>query len=458
MFDNKDLQLKDMLMQALRKWKAIAAVMILFAVLLPFAAYKRGGSLMPESSETAVISETEPQSVEVTAVNISTLADLYRDYDDVDEKIKKNEMLGIDPDDLKMAYVQYHIEVIPQGDETPNPASALTAYKLYYSGEDFVNGLLTATGSTVDPALYAPFVIMTVENTDFIIKVPCADDMDPDKLVGTVKELTESERVQLQSNLAHSLELVGEGFSNEKNTVISQEQKTLIAQKNTANNSITAITKSMTKEHIQYAKDLSEGKMSEEDLKTMLSKEDSDKKVDEQKKMGIKSLLLYALIGAVIGLAFMLFVLCEMYIFSGKLHTVKELSKNAGLFIAGVIELPKNNKTGLDIDRQISTVAASTKLLLGKNDTSGILLTSSMYDRLDQTIVNKLTSAIREQDIEVSFTGSIVHNQESLLECAQAGNIILVEKIGQSLLSDIENEILAANGYGINILGTIVVD
>ncbi len=452
MFDSKELSLKDLIRSAMMKWKVIAVVTLLFAALLPFVAYKRGGSIMPESSENETKDENESQSADVLAVNISTLADLYKDFAITDEKIAKNEALGLDPDNLNVAHVQYHVVAQTEPEVTPDYDSLFTAYRLYFTGKDYVTELLAATGSKSDPALYTPFVSMGVENTDLIIKAACADDMDPDKLIQAIKDLAEAERVKEQSRFPHRLDLAGEGYSLEKNGTISQEQKNLISQKNNTNNSITGLSKNLTEEQIRYAKDMSEDKMTEEELKAFLAKEDDAAKAAS--KMGVASVVIYAVIGALIGLALVLFVLCELYIFSGKLHTERELSKCAGLFLFGTVD----TKVKSAMDRQVDLVATSLKLLLQKNNVSHVVLTSSLSDKLDDAVVGKIMTAVNGQGLEASFADGTVIGREALPECVKAGNIILVEQIGRSMLSDIENEIRTAKAYGIKILGTVVLD
>lgn len=476
MFDSKELSLKGMILSVMLRWRLIIVFMLVFAVIVSYVMYKRGGSILPSGTETVTKEETGTESIEVIKVNISTLAELYKEYDRISDRIKKNETLGLEPDKLKYAYVQYHIVGDFEKEKADNLSSIITSYKLYYSGKDYVDSVLRALNSEADPALYSAYVLMNVEGGDFVLRMPCTQDMDGRKLLQVMKELSENEMNKLKETMDHTLELVGEGYEDGKDSTISKEQKDLIASKNSANSSITSITKNMTKEHVQYAKELAGETITEDELTTILeSKTQNEGEEDENtKRVGTKAIILYALIGAMVGLAFIVFILCEIYVFSGKLHSVQELTKNAALFVVGTIEVPMkrrmlgvdkliraylhNNRRGYDIDQQISVVASSVKLLLKKNDLNRILLTSSLFGKVDKSIVDELISAINAEGINADIVDNIVYNREALLECAKEGSILLLEQIDRSLLSEIEREIRSAEGYGICILGTIVLE
>ncbi|MBR4575093.1 MAG: hypothetical protein IKO16_09295 [Lachnospiraceae bacterium] len=473
MFDSKELDLKGMLMHVALKWRIILVVMILFAVLLPYIAAKRGGTLLPENSGQD--EKTKSELVDVKMASVRTLADYYKEYDDTDRKIKQNEELRLNPDGYKAVYIQYHIIVNSDKKEAQDISPILTAYRLYYTGTEFVNALLEATGSGIDPALYTSFITITVENNDFIIKVPCRDDMDSAVLTRKVMDLTQSEYERLHQQFAHRIDAVGEGISEGKNADIAKEQKSLVSSKADTNKQIKSVIKDMSKKQIQYARDLADGKLSENELESkLIADEAEENRKNEPDGIGKTSIVLFAVAGAIIGMIFMIFVLCEMYIFSGRLHSTKELTKNANLFIAGVIEQPEKNRQGIieskirtwfrgkkkqfDLEHQLDNVATSVCLLCGRNEIARILLTSSLYDRINKEFINRLVSAISSQGIEAAFVDGILDNKDALLECSKNGNILLIEQIGRSALSDIESEILSANGYGIRILGTIVIE
>lgn len=478
MFDVRNISFKNMLLTALVKWRLIILTALVFAVVTPAIMYKLDERIAPESEVPAVSStgtdlKTEALSKEAIESDISTLADLFIRYDQIDKQLQHNGELGLDPNNMKYAYVQYHLEIPEKSAGYLHTIQ--TSYSLFVKDDIFVDGIADIADFGIDPVLFGKNTEVVFEDMDMIVNVPCRESINSEQLLTQIKEYIDLERTEISKIADHTLTFVGQGFTNRKNSDLTDEQAVLTSDKNSVNNQIQSVLQDLSQEQIEYAHKIAEGAVSKESISEFIDGRMMEMPADTSSAShGFGFVIKFAVAGGVLGTILAIFVLCLGYAISDRLHSAKELSKQADMPCLGTVRLPARKRVGdridvlikdnlcdsgkgTDVKQQLEFVVASVTLHIKKLRVNSLCLVSSCQGDND-SIIESLVDLIGEQGTDVQFVKDVVHNIESLRKCVDSNGLILVEQIGVSRLTDIENTIITVRRLGIDVIGSIILE
>ncbi len=479
MFDVKEISIRNMFLYALIRWRLIVIGVLIFAILSPTVMYNNDRRKADEMKSETEEDDNESQiSISGLEASVKSLADAYRQYDQIENQLKPIENLELERGTLRYACVHFFIGL--DEEQKAKLGSIEPFYSSYVKGDDFINALTDIMGTEIDPAVLRKYIMVTCKDTNLIIEIPCSSDTDLEKFLSVMKEMILSKMGEYQTSVKHKLQPVYEGSKEEKNATLLQELNEYDTRKNTANSLITNYAKTMTDYQVEIAKKLANGDINEDKVSELLKAESNEKVIgvettDDVSDFGIKYVVKNAVRGAIIGLFFMITLLCAVYVISGKLHSVKELSKRGGMVIIGVLDYPtvdysknkldkliirllRSDRRHLNHKQQINEIVASISLLLARRDIKKICFTTSLYDKEYLVTMEELVNSCKSKGLETSFADDIVYNKDSLLVRSDTEGLILVERVCHSLLSDVENEIMTARGYDIPVLGAIVLE
>ena len=117
-----------------------------------------------------------------------------------------------------------------------------------------------------------------------------------------------------------------------------------------------------------------------------------------------------------------------------------------------------NNKRKLSKDQQINAIVSAITLFVEQNDINTICMSSSLFGNAEDKLMREIVDAVGKDGISVTFVDDIAYDKEALRKGADSDGLIIIERIGQSLLSEIEKELITANEYRVRVLGAVILE
>lgn len=169
--------------------------------------------------------------------------------------------------------------------------------------------------------------------------------------------------------------------------------------------------------------------------------------------------LKFILVGFVLGAFGICAVVGMKYIFSNRLVNGEEMQNRFGGVLFGSLTKKslRNRKKAIgSMEEQLLRIATRVELYCKQNDLTKIALIGSSFERLDQSLMDKLAEPLRKSDIDVIKLGNIYQNADALNEAVKIGKAVVLEGAGVSVRKEIEEVIMTANQFEVDLLGSIV--
>ncbi len=477
MYEEREISIKNMLINALLKWRMIIAVALVFAVAIPLAKYAMDQKKVQQAAERVIVAQ------DVEDANVGALADLYAQYNSLNEQLNQYSKAGIDPACVKYAYIQYYIapsEVASGTDVTDtlllkmaermntSEDDLANLYRNYLLSDEFVRPLMESVGIEQEN-MFRQFLNVTAVGHNVRILMPYTEAVDVDLMISTAENLVSGKVKDFQIAGEHELKTISSGRTEEKKAELITEQYTLTYERYNINRWMVQVQNEMTEDQIAYAKQIAEGNIAEgDDLPvSMLSVGDEEQEVSIQIK--------YVIIGAFLGFFLMLVWYSARYAMSGKLDAPETMTALAKLRVFETVELPRkkrichgiddkllyllhSNKRKLTQEQQIAAIVSAISLYAEQNNLKKLCLTSTRYGKLSEDVVDGITKALAGEHLDVTVVDDVAYDKTALRACVAADGVVLVEQVGRSVLSEIEKLLKSANEYKINVIGSIVLE
>ncbi len=500
MFGNREIDLKRMILSVLLKWRIIVLAAVALAVVVPLCKYVKDARTINNSAAEKTVEVSDNNRELDDEPNVILLANLFKDFNFISNSVSKINDLDINPSNIEYAYALYYIKNYEKDtennqmckleygtDDTQNlvlvPDDMVMLYTNAIHRDEFVNSLLEASKSNVKSTSYKKYIVVESADNALCVKVPVLADMDRDKLLSELEKLIELNIEGYQQAKEHSLELMSEGFTIEENKDLLDDYYKWLYKQSVVGTNITSVEKSMTDAQIARAKEIAFG---ESDQKAKDSEGDADALTDgsvgdDQVVTDVKRVAKarfstkFMLAGAVAGAFIMFCWYCIIYILSGKLSSLTEITKQAKLVLFETLEVPSakkpfnviddmiryylnNNKRKLTKEQQIKAIVSSISLFAQQNDVKSVCMSSSLFGKDNDAIMKEIVDAVAADGISVRFVDDIAYDKDALRKSADSDGLILIEHIGQSLLSEIEKELNTAGEYKVRVLGAVVLE
>ena len=108
------------------------------------------------------------------------------------------------------------------------------------------------------------------------------------------------------------------------------------------------------------------------------------------------------------------------------------------------------------MEEQLLRIATRVELYCKQNDLTKIALIGSSFERLDQSLMDQLSELLHKSDIDVIKLGNIYQNADVLNEAVKIGKAVVLEGAGVSVRKEIEEVIMTANQFKVDLPGSIV--
>ena len=476
MFDDREMNLKNLFFTVLLKWRWIILFGLIVAGALPTYKYLSDKKAAKTGAKTITVDEA-------SMVDVATAAQLYSEHNMLKSQMAVYDEMSesnLDFTNMRNVYVQYYIEEDEslKGSEAhpelyygdiaraiTETADDLTQVYISLANEDtFLREVLQISESGMSEMLFRQFVVTSAKGHVFSIQLACGENANATEIVRKVREAIEARSERLQFVRPHSLVLVSSGVIRSKAQVVLSDKYTISNQLYNVENWLTNIKKNISTDYMTYARYVADGEIA---LGEKLVIKSSNTKVYFKKKLMLIGFLAGAFVGA--------FFFACLYIVSMKLHMAEDISECAKLRVFEVVEAPRkkkifgfidkllgrpisSNRRKLDFDKQIASAVSAISLYAEKNSVKNIAITGSLYDKIDEKITNSLVSGLKSEGIHAEVVDDIAYDKAALKTCAKSDGVVIIEQLRKSLVGEIERELNCAGEYDINVIGAVVLE
>lgn len=186
--------------------------------------------------------------------------------------------------------------------------------------------------------------------------------------------------------------------------------------------------------------------------------------------------LKYVILGMFLAAFVYAFVLFCRYVFNGKLRATDNLGELYGISQLGLIpgeqgkkkflgfvdkwilSLRDRNKRKFTAAEAMELAAAAVKISAGKNMLDTVYLIGCNLKEGALELCGQVKAKLEQENIQVQVLDNVLYNSETLEQLEAAKGVVLVEKVGSTLYTEIAKELELLKRQEIQVLGGIVVE
>lgn len=427
----KEIDILDLLLAILKKWKLLIIAMLIFALLgTGFGFIKANKAKTPTTKADlaaleATMTEEELSDVKSAASIIGEYRVMYNSQKSYNENAIYQKL---DPFDIKTATLKYYVDndykiSYPVISETNNLIPIVQTYVSVLSKDAIYERMSSEIDSKVTPLYFSEMVSADTENLQseglFVVTVMADTNERLEKMVAIVKdELSNSTESIVETYGAHTLTLAFESIQSSSNSKVYDQQQLNIQKLTTISKAIADTENTFSGNQLTYLKALIHEELEE-----------------------TVSVVKYSVIGAFLGLLLVACVVIVKYLVSGTIKTSKEIETTYGIEVLGTIDSKKDE-----------TDIINTKLgiLTNKMEIKDVCLV------IDGDFADEIKGKVTVDGVNVVEVADVENNSESLKKMAESSAIVVVEKLDVSKMKGISFISNHTKQYEIPIIGAVV--
>lgn len=427
----KEIDILDLLLAILKKWKLLIIAMLIFALLgTGFGFIKANKAKTPTTKADLASLEATMTEEELSDVkSAATIIGEYRVMYNSQKAYNENSIYQkLDPFDIKTATLKYYVDndykvSYPIIDETNNLIPIIQTYISVLKKDSLYERMSKEIDSSIIPLYFSEMVSATTENLQdtglFEVKIMADTNEHLEKMIAIVKdELNDSTNSIANTYGDHTLTLAFESVQSESNSEVYDQQQLNIQKLTTITKAISDTENTFSGNQLTYLKALIHEELEEE-----------------------VSVIKLAVIGAFLGLLLVACVVIVKYLVSGTIKTSKEIETTYGIEVLGAIDIKKDE-----------TDIINTKLgiLTDKMEIKDLCLV------VDGDFADEIKGKVTVDGVNVVEVADVENNSESLKKMAESSAIVVVEKLDVSKNKSISFISNHAKQYEIPIIGAVV--
>lgn len=185
-------------------------------------------------------------------------------------------------------------------------------------------------------------------------------------------------------------------------------------------------------------------------------------------------LVKYAVIGFVGGLFVACLIIACGYILSGTIKTKDDLVACLGYYGLGNIMIAKKfTGFGAKLDAKLykkdeeyqssfehrqDLLVSNIKAICKKDSIEKLVMSSTVpITDVNQDTIDKLIGILKDNGIEAVFGGNVLNSVVAFDQMAEVKNLVLLEKLGETKLKDVEKLAGIVNEYDVNVVGFVCI-
>lgn len=461
----RQISFRELWWRFLQSWRFVLICVLLLAVLLTADRYRKDAEYLQNTDRESEISAEDAFNSlsEEEKEEIKTVSEMKERLDQCETYYTESALMNIDPYHVNTVSLQYYADSdyhmnLTQDIDKDVTYDIATAYYSY-----ILNLGINGNGDNTEQ-YFSELVSADLkrETGVFTISVKGRSMEEADQLAEQIQTEIEAYHAVLSDKIAvHELVLLSKNSSVIIDGDLSARQKDvremIAALKSELNEKSASLTGSQLAV-INQVQEETDGK----DIQT-----------GGQTSLGIN--VKYAVFGGCIGLFLALLGIMLQYILGKCIKYTDEISDIYGLPVIGEIKeenpkkrafkavdlwLEKKKKHGSwSQEEQWKMMTANLTVSCKKRELKHIFVMTGRHpNENDVTLADRLIKELREKDIIAEFGGNAIRSAETFEKMSESEGVVLIEKINESLYSDIEKEILQCGEQNQNILGVIVIE
>lgn len=497
----REISLIDLVLDMLSHWRGFVAALVAGALLLGGLSYVKSVqnyklqlSLAKEEQEMDGLSETEKEEkqkltrkeleealTEEQQLAVQTLIDDEQEYALREEYMQNSIYYQMDPLQYYQGELVYKMEI----------ADMEASYMLGIVYEDLLNsvGLYQFLEEETDiPARYVRELVsvdakttmtikngsqtVTMGNDSMKIVIVHAEEEGVASLLEGVKAYIAKVHEDIEAEMgAHELLLLSEVTGESQSTSVMNNR---IAYYNTNYSLLTSIAKTkaaFTEEQVQYYELLSGNKVK---IKEALEEDAEEESEEDEIVISTPSVSVkYIALGAVLFVFAYAMLLFMVYILNEKLRASDELQMIYDISQLGTITQKQQKQCVIDRwitalrhygkraftrEQSLELATAAVKMAAVKNGLDHVCLAGCDMKAGADVVCDSIKKTLQQEQLEVTVLDNVLYDVASMEKLRDAKAVVLVEKAGSTLYTEIAKELELFARQEIKVLGGIVVE
>lgn len=335
-----------------------------------------------------------------------------------------------------------------------------------------------------------------MEGTDsFSVTVSYYDEQVCQKMAQTVVEYIQDKQEELSRQLGeHEVKAVNNSLIEVYDAKVLDTQQSFASELVSLQNTIESAKTAFSYEEWQYydlmtngrltglaltmleQKELEEAKQAEAAAEAVAEEEDTaqDTAPVAPVKPGIS--MKYILLGMVLAAFLYAFVLFIVYVFNTKIRKADDLQRlflipQLGLIPEGqerkkifggidrwIESLRERKKRRFDREEALGLAAVAVRMAAERNRLSTVYLIGCDLKEQVRAVCDYLRGVLADSKIETVILSNVLYDASAMSELDGAKGVVLVEKAGSTLYTEIEQELTLLKREEISVLGGIIVE
>lgn len=472
--NEKEIDLLDLMFYCLKKWRWIAAAMIITALLAGAYKYRSVVLANQQKLEAEKLKEQDGNKEDVIVnPNIvyyqNAITKGEEDIKKKDDYLNNSVVMQLDANRLQTGTLSFYLNV--EGGDTNTLDALVTAYRAYITDGRLAEQL-HEEDTDISKTDLQYLIAFTNGKIDYSLPEESVALNWPEKNVFQV-QLT-APNAELCSVWLKTAETAIAEYSGELQEDISGHELRLLASSLTEriDQNIQAYQTQILTDYTTAVKNL---QTLRNDLETVRSEEGETIVVNETAVMEEprSSAVRFAVIGLLIGAAIAVFFLSINYIMGGKLQNTDTFEKEYGMKLLGcvnasdfkkkwfgfldrfILRLAEGAFANIPKAEQMKIVVSNVKSAISKSgNVKKIMLAGTIAEKDTIEICNQLKKEM--EGIQFSEFKQIVFNAEALEEIVDYDAVLFLEKKDSSVLKLINQERAQVVSRNVPVLGTVV--
>lgn len=471
--EEEDINLFDIFIELLKHWRLIIITTVVAAILVSGLKYMKDSSTIEITKTDKTISMQELQK-KLTDDEQSALsqAEIVKNQLEEKKNYQSNSVLmNIKPYEKNSVILQYYIDTNYTynltSDITKDYGSELVnAYTSYIQNNGVLDTVCDKLEWKIDDAYVAELIsagevsFNDKDSSIFMIYLTGINKKSVNELADIIIEEIENYQPILTKKIGkHELTLIERGESVVADDGLANRQISLEDSIISLQNKLNTLKQNFSEEQLKVFS--GEEAETEDNAMVTITRASISKK--------------YILLGAFVGIFLSCLWVALCYIFSNRLKSSKEVQEKYGIRIFGDIFFGEKKKRFLSVidnwvdfiqhkekyslEEQKDLIITNLKMTCNKENIQHLFLTTSIsLNEEEKTLIDMVISNLRDSDIKVTFGKNIIRNTKSLEEMVEISNVVLIEKVRESVYTNLHKELLLCKEQKASVLGIIVME
>ena len=477
--DEREIDFGLLFVKLIKQWKVILIAGIIFAICLVGFNYMNSLKNYSQVEEDVSIDSLEDALTPEEYTNVISYISIFDKLGTLQQQNSNRLQYQLDPYNKESLYLTYAIKLKDDvesdniGKEIARHLSDSTivnqlsgVYCNHVNNFDWYKEIKTLT-KNIDHNDLNTLIRCNYSNGVVTIQITNTEDVDIKAIADIIKNDLELFANDQQGIAEHELLFTEESYRKSVDNDLVTTQLNMSNQIYNMQNQLIYLENNLDdaeKKYIEtYLKNCGESNVETDDNVNVT---DDNIKPHFSKKMAVA--------GFAVGILLVCF--CELikYLFSDKLHSEGDLTEYLHLQIYGhqsmkekvvpkgidglIYKLENHNKKILTPSEQKEIIISGIRLYCEQKNLKEIVLTGTDIENIDKEYIESVKDNLNKAGVKVLVEKNIYYYPEALQNCVKIPNAVLFETIESSVVKEIENVLLKAKEYNINVLGAVVME